>query len=199
MSVKSEAERNQIIRKYLQQQIYLEPDTIIDRTNKLRFPASGSGEVISKMVDIFHTHVLKYEFKEKMSTYFQLIEDLADELGFEAQPAKDHFSSRMDNLKESEVKDESLYMMMCLSGIIETFQNKVVRRLILRLKRKSSDNLSQNVDKNLDILLQRADSSFSLLINIEIVKEMSRLVGVHMEPIITDHLENQIIKSLHSN
>ncbi|MHA2328820.1 MAG: hypothetical protein ACXACR_09910 [Candidatus Hodarchaeales archaeon] len=185
-----------VCRKYLEQQIYLEPDTIIDRMNTVKFQAPGSGKVINKMVEIFCSSAEKYNFSDNLTAYLSFIEELAYELGFEQQNALDNFTKRYNEMKKGGIFDYSIYFMTVLSSIIETFQKKVVNRLSLRLQRKCKSKKKEEVSKNLHTLSQTSNTTLSLLINIEIMKEMGRLIGVQMTPILTDSYEKELISVL---
>lgn len=191
-----EMPRKLVCKEYLSQQIYIEPDTIIDRMNTIKFHAPGSGEVINEMLRIFCFHAEKYQFAEELSPYIAFIEDLADELGFESQAAVTHFLKRYNDMQKGKIFDQSIYFMTVLSSIIESFQQKVVNRLSLRLKRKATQRSNKKVGDKLEALFQTANSTFGLLVNIEILKEMGRLIGVEMNPILTDSLEKELISSL---
>jgi len=196
MSDPPEMPRKLVCKEYLSQQIYIEPDTIIDRMNTVKFHAPGSGEVINEIIRIFCFHAEKYQFAEELSPYIAFIEDLADELGFESQGAVTHFLKRYNDMQKGRILDQSIYFMTVLSSIIESFQQKVVNRLSLRLKRKITQRSNKKVGDKLEALFQTANSTFGLLVNIEILKEMGRLIGVEMDPILTDSLEEQLISSL---
>ena len=148
------------------------------------------------MVDIFHSFLIKYKFEVKPDPYLNLIDELADELGFESQTAIDHFNTQISKLDEKEKINPSTYLTLCIRGIIETFQQKIIRRLSLRLNRKVL-NQNKNIELNkFENLIKQADSSLGLLINIEIIKEMSRIVCIPIKPLITDHLESKIINKI---
>lgn len=191
-----ELSKELVCREYLSQQVYIEPDTIIDRMNTVKFHAPGSGKVIDEMLRIFCSYAEKYQFGGELAPYIAFIEDLAAELGFESQDAKNHFIKRYRDMQKGKVFDQSVYFMTVLSSIIESFQKKVVNRLSLRLKRKIRLKKDQKVVNNLEVLFQTSNSTFSLLVNIEILKEMGRLIGVQMEPIMTDSFEKELISVL---
>lgn len=185
-----------VIQKYLEQQIYSGNDTIIDRTNTVKFRVPGSGAVINNMVEIFSSYAEKYQFKDAESSYIAFIKELAEELGFEQQLAIDRFHRQYKEMKAGKIFDQSIYFMTAISSIIESFQNKVVKRLSFRLKRKFPSKNDITVLKSLETLAQTSNLTYSLFINIEILKEMSRLVGVQMEPIMTDKLQQELINKL---
>jgi hypothetical protein len=190
--------KKHVCREYLQQQIYIEPDIIIDRMNTVKFHAPGSGKIIDEMLNSFCNFAEKYQFTDDLTPYLAFIEDLAEELGFESQDAKEHFSKSYLDMQKSNIFDHSIYFMAVLSSIIESFQKKVISRLSLRLKRKLAKRGSKNNDKKLETLFQTANSTFGLLVNIEILKEMGRLIGVAMDPIMTDSFEEELISVLES-
>jgi hypothetical protein len=185
-----------VIQKYLEQQIYSGNDTIIDRTNTVKFRVPRSGAVINNMVEIFYSYAEKYHFKDTESSYIAFIKELAEELGFEQQLAIDRFHRQYKEMKTGKIFDHSIYFMTAISSIIESFQNKVVKRLSFRLKRKFPTKDDITVLKSLETLAQTSNLTYSLFINIEILKEMSRLVGVQMEPIMTDKLQQELINEL---
>ncbi len=187
-----------VCREYLQQQIYVDPDTIIDRMNTVKFHAPGSGKIISEMLNIFCTFAEKYQFADDPSPYLLFIEDLAEQLGFESQDAIDHFNKRYLDMQKGKILDHSIYFMTVLSSIIESFQKKVISRLSLRLKRKLAQRGCENIDNKLEKLFQTSNSTFGLLVNIEILKEMGRLIGVEMDPIMTDSYEKELISVIES-
>jgi len=196
MDLNIENIRNRVIREYIAKNIYQDPDIITDRTNVVKFEAPGSGEVINRMVDIFHTFLIKYKFEGNPEPYINLISELAEELGFESRIAVDYFYSQISLLDENESINPTTYLLLCIGGIIETFQQKIIRRLSLRLNRKV---MKQNKDIKLnkfESLIQKADASLGLLINIEIIKEMSRIACIPIKPLITDHLESQVINKI---
>ncbi len=196
MTPPSELQKELIIKEYAEQQIYLEPDIIIDRTNQVKIHAEGSGKVIKKMINIFSNHASKYKFKDKQQPYVSFIKELAEELAFEEQNGIDHFLSRYNEMRKGEVFDHSIYFMTCIGSVVETFQTKIVKRLSLRLKRKIPHKKESEILQNLESLSQTSNSTFSLLINIEILKEMSRLFGTSMKPIMTDSLEKKLVSLL---
>ncbi|MFW9902892.1 MAG: hypothetical protein ACFFFH_01050 [Candidatus Thorarchaeota archaeon] len=185
-----------VCREYLQQQIYIDPDTIIDRMNTVKFHAPGSGKIIDEMLNIFCKFAEKYQFVNDSAPYLAFIEDLAEQLGFESQEAIDQFNERYLDMQKGEIFDHTIYFMTVLSSIIESFQKKVISRLSLRLKRKLVKKGSENIDEKLEKLFQTANSTFGLLVNIEILKEMGRLIGVEMDPIMTDSFEKELISVL---
>lgn len=185
-----------VCREYLQQQIYIDPDTIIDRMNTVKFHAPGSGKIIDEMLSIFCKFAEKYQFANDSAPYLAFIEDLAEQLGFESQDAIDHFNKRYKDMQKGKIFDNSIYFMTVLSSVIESFQKKVVSRLSLRLKRKLAKRGITNTDERLEKLFQMANSTFGLLVNIEILKEMGRLIGVEMDPIMTDSLEKELMSIL---
>ena len=185
-----------VCREYLQQQIYIDPDTIIDRMNTVKFHAPGSGKIIDEMLSIFCKFAEKYHFANDSAPYLAFIEDLAEQLGFESQDAIDHFNKRYKDMQKGKIFDNSIYFMTVLSSVIESFQKKVVSRLSLRLKRKLAKRGITNTDERLEKLFQMANSTFGLLVNIEILKEMGRLIGVEMDPIMTDSLEKELMSIL---
>ena len=187
-----------VCREYLQQQIYVDPDTIIDRMNTIKFHAPGSGKIIDEMINIFCTFAEKYQFADDSSPYLSFIEDLAEQLGFESQDAIDHFNRRYLDMQKGEIFDHSIYFLTVLSSTIESFQKKVISRLSLRLKRKLAKRGGKNINKKLETLFQTSNSTFGLLVNIEILKEMGRLIGVEMDPIMTDSFEKELIFVLES-
>ncbi len=187
-----------VCREYLQQQIYVDPDTIIDRMNTIKFHAPGSGKIIDEMITIFCTFAEKYQFADDSSPYLSFIEDLAEQLGFESQDAIDHFNRRYLDMQKGEIFDHSIYFLTVLSSTIESFQKKVISRLSLRLKRKLAKRGGKNINKKLETLFQTSNSTFGLLVNIEILKEMGRLIGVEMDPIMTDSFEKELISVLES-
>ncbi len=194
MATPPELPKELVCREYLSQQVYIEPDTIIDRMNTVKFHAPGSGKVINEMLRIFCSYAEKYQFAAEKSPYLRFIDDLAEELGFESQDATNHFIKRYRDMQKGRVFDQSIYFMTVLSSIIESFQKKVVNRLSLRLKRKIAQKSDKKVTNKLEALFQ--NSTFSLLVNIEILKEMGRLIGVEMDPIMTDSFENELISVL---
>lgn len=193
-----EIPRKLVCREFLQQQIYIEPDTIVDRMNTVKFHAPGSGKVINEMLNIFCQFAENYHFANEKAPYIAFIGDLAEQLGFESQDAIDHFNKRYLDMRKGKVFDQSIYFMTVLSSIIESFQKKVISRLSLRLKRKLIKRGNSNPDEKLGILFQTANSTFGLLVNIEILKEMGRLIGVEMDPIMTDSFEEELISVLES-
>ncbi|MFX0013763.1 MAG: hypothetical protein ACFFB2_03280 [Promethearchaeota archaeon] len=194
----SEIPRELVCKEYLEQQIYIEPDIIIDRMNTRRFYAPGSGKVIERMLNKMCKYAERYHFRNELPPYIAFIKDLAEELGFESQDAEDHFVKRFKDMKKGKISDESIYFMTVLSSIIESFHNKVVMRLSLRLKRKITKKNQITSEKKLKMLFQSSNSTFSLLVNIEIIKEMARLIGVEMQPIMTDTFEQEIVSLLES-
>ena len=78
----------------------------------------------------------------------------------------------------------------------ESFQKKVINRLSLRLKRKLAQRGGRKINKKLETLFQTSNSTFGLLVNIEILKEMGRLIGVEMDPIMTDSFQTELISIL---
>ena len=190
--------RKLVCREFLQQQIYIDPDIIIDRMNTVKFHAPGSGKVINEMLNIFCQFAENYHFANEIAPYLAFIEDLAEQLGLESQDAIDHFNRRYKEMQKGKVFDQSIYFMTVLSSIIESFQKKVINRLSLRLKRKLVRRGNKNPDEKLGNLFQTANSTFGLLVNIEILKEMGRLIGVEMDPIITDSFEEELISVLES-
>ncbi|MHA2245819.1 MAG: hypothetical protein ACXADY_12710 [Candidatus Hodarchaeales archaeon] len=185
-----------VCREYLQQQIYVDPDTIIDRMNTVKLHAPGSGKIIDEMLNTFCIFAEKYQFADDASPYLSFIEDLAEQLGFESQDAIDHFNKRFNDMQKGKVFDQSIYFMTVLSSIIESFQKKVISRLSLRLKRNLAQRGVININEKLETLFQTSNSTFGLLVNIEILKEMSRLIGVEMEPIMTDSFHTELISVL---
>ena len=101
-------------------------------------------------------------------------------------------------MQKGKIFDHSIYFMTVLSSIIESFQKKVISRLLLRLKRNLVKRGSNDVDEKLEKLFQISNSTFGLLVNIEILKEMGRLIGVEMDPIMTDSFEKELISVLES-
>ncbi|MFX1506102.1 MAG: hypothetical protein ACFFDC_08300 [Promethearchaeota archaeon] len=192
----SDIPRKLVCREYLQQQIYIDPDTIIDRMNTVKYHAPGSGKIINEMLNIFCKFAEKYQFANETAPYLAFIEDLAEQLGFESQDAIDHFNKRYLDMQKGEIFDYSIYFMSVLSSIIESFQKKVISRLSLKLKRKLTQRGIRNIDERLEKLFQTANSTFGLLVNIEILKEMGRLIGVEMDPIMTDSFEEELISTL---
>jgi len=190
--------RKLVCREFLQQQIYIDPDIIIDRMNTVKYHAPGSGKVINEMLDIFCQFAENYHFENDIAPYLAFIGDLAEQLGFESQDAIDHFNKRYIDMQKGKVFDQSIYFMTVLSSIIESFQKKVISRLSLRLKRKLVKRGNSNPDENLGKLFQTANSTFGILVNIEILKEMGRLIGVEMDPIMTDSIEEELISVLES-
>lgn len=199
MDLNVENIRNRIIREYITKNIYQDPDTITDRTSKVKFNVPGSGEVINRIVDIFCTFLIKYEYEANTEPYILLINELAEELGFESQIAVEYFYSQIGLLDENEISNRPTYLLLCIGGIVETFQQKIIRRLSLRLNRKAM-NQNKDIKRNcLESLIKQADTSLGLLINIEIIKEMSRIVCFPIKPLITDHLESQVINKIITN
>ncbi|MFX0051783.1 MAG: hypothetical protein ACFFAJ_00390 [Candidatus Hodarchaeota archaeon] len=196
MNKPSDISKKLVIQKYLEQQIYSGNDTIIDRTNTVKYHVPKSGEVISNMIELFCTYAKKYDFKNSESSYISFIKELAEELGFEEQLAVNRFHRQYKEMKAGKIYDQSIYFMTAISSIIESFQNKVVQRLSFRLKRKFPMKDNTTVLKSLETFSQTSNLTYSLLINIEILKEMSRLVGVQMEPIMTDELQQKLVNEL---
>ncbi|MFX1282854.1 MAG: hypothetical protein ACFFB5_04330 [Promethearchaeota archaeon] len=196
MSNHPEISKKLVCKEYLRQQIYVDPDIIIDRMNTIKFQAPGSGKVINEMIRIFCFHAEKYKFKTEPAPYIAFIEDLAEELGFESQIAVTHFLKRYKDMQKGKVFDQSIYFMTVLSSIIESFQNKVISRLSLRLKRKYTKKTNKEIGDKFEVLFQSSNSTFGLLVNIEILKEMGRLIGVEMDPIMTDSFEEELITVL---
>ncbi|UCE13461.1 MAG: hypothetical protein JSV04_14920 [Candidatus Heimdallarchaeota archaeon] len=196
MTIPPKIPKEIVCREYLEQQIYVDPDIIIDRMNTVQFHAPGSGKVIDEMLRIFCSYAEKYQFEDDPAPYIAFIEDLAEELGFESQDAVTHFTRRYNDMKKGRIFDQSIYFMTVLSSIIESFQKKVVSRLSLRLKRKISLKKDISFVSKLEALFQTSNSTFSLMVNIEILKEMGRLIGVEMDPILTDSFEKEIISVL---
>ncbi|MFX0123476.1 MAG: hypothetical protein ACFFAE_07525 [Candidatus Hodarchaeota archaeon] len=194
----AEIPKKLVCREYLQQQIYIDPDTIIDRMNTVKFHAPGSGKIIDEMLNVFCSFAEKYQFVDDASPYLSFIEDLAEQLGFESKDAIEHFNKRYKDMQKGKIFDHSIYFMTVLSSIIESFQKKVISRLSLRLKRKLAKRGSRNINEKIEMLFQTANSTFGLLVNIEILKEMGRLIGVEMDPIMTDSFEKELISVLES-
>ena len=128
----SDVPRKLVCREFLQQQIYVDPDIIIDRMNTVKFHAPGSGKIINEMLNIFCRFAENYHFANEITPYLAFIEDLAEQLGFKSQDAIDHFNKRYLDMQKGEVFDQSIYFMTVLSSIIESFQKKVVIRLMLK-------------------------------------------------------------------
>ena len=162
--------------------------------NSVKFKAPGSGNVIQSMISLFTSYASKYEFGDSEVTYQKFIEELTEELGVERNIAVRHFQSRFDGLQKGKVEDPSFYFMMAISSILESFQSKIVLRLSLRLKRKFPSKTKKEILEYIEMLAQTSNRTFSLLINIEILKEMSRLTGVSMKPILTDEIEIELLR-----
>jgi hypothetical protein len=188
-----------VIKKYLEQQVYSDDDIITDRTNTVKLKVPGSGDVINSMVRVFYSYVEKFSFDETNYSdriYIEFIKGLAEELGFEEKIAVNHFRARYLEMQKGEISDNSIFFMTAISSIIESFQQKVIKRLTLRLKRKIPSKNEEELQQSLEKLVQTSNTTFSLLINIEILKEMSRLLGVPIEPVITEKYQQEIISIL---
>ena len=103
-----------VCREYLQQQIYIDQDIIIDRMNTVKFHAPGAGKIIDEMLNIFCKFAEKYQFANDLAPYLAFIEDLAEQLGFESQDAIDHFNKRYQDMQKGEIFDNSIYFMTVL-------------------------------------------------------------------------------------
>ena len=85
--------------------------------------------------------------------------------------------------------EKTILMMTICSTVIETFQSKFIRRYSIRLQNKMP-NINE---EKLQHLFEYDTPIFSLIINIEVVKDLARVFGIEIEPVDIFDLEDELI------
>ena len=129
----------------------------------------------------------------------KFISQMTDFLGVETEPALEMLEERLTALKrDMHVEDPTISFNTTLSCLLESFHQKVMKRLFLKLQYfKNLVHLDRSVIRErLDLLSQYSDDDLSLAINLEILKEMSRNLGHQLEGVDDRPLHREIANKI---
>ncbi|MHA1215241.1 MAG: hypothetical protein ACTSR2_09525 [Candidatus Hodarchaeales archaeon] len=153
--------------------------------------SSDLTEIINKILELIQTITSRFKLDDDIETYYKLISAIAEELDFEVQHAVNLFNSCIaENSKNT-------YFNCCIDAVLETFRRKMTRRLFLRLTRKTKEIDTKKVMSKLEYLNKNSNQELMKLLNIEILKEISRIICVPLNAQVeTESLEKNVLRRL---
>ncbi|MFW9996057.1 MAG: hypothetical protein ACFFD4_28715 [Candidatus Odinarchaeota archaeon] len=193
----STADRRGLIFAYVAQQFWKPPDTLINRYNTKQLTVKGSEKVIESIVDIILQHSEKCAVGTAKKPYLQFIERMTEFLGVETPPAVKSLDERLTELRnDMQVENPEIYFHTALSCLLESFHKKIITRYTIQMKNLGIELKRSTIEKRLNLLSQFTDDEFSLVLNLEILKEMSRNVGKPLEGLDDSQLHRNIANKI---
>ncbi|MHA2294740.1 MAG: hypothetical protein ACXAEU_12465 [Candidatus Hodarchaeales archaeon] len=187
-----EKHRRDIIFAYVAQQFWKPPNTLINRYDTKQLTVKGSSKVIDGIVDVILQNSEECAIDTEKKPYLEFIEKMTDFLGVETEPSRKMLDERLTDMKKNQVELPEIFFHTSLGCLLESFHQKIITRYTLRLQHLGLEIKPSTISKRLNLLSQYADADFSLVLNLEILKEMSRNVGHPLEGIDDSQLHRDI-------
>jgi hypothetical protein len=186
----------EIVNYIMSQQFFQEPHFIIDRRASKKIKISNCGQVIEKLVSIVRDNIEPYEKGEDE----EFIAQLASKFNIRAKEIFERYEHKMNNLEDIQKQDKNFKLMVALSVIIEYFQKRTVESIHKLLRDDLKDKFPNNCfKKSLDLLHQKADSDFSLLLNIGVLMKYAKITKVEISSKYFDKKLKMVSKKILSN
>ncbi len=182
-----------IVNYIMSQQFFQEPHFIIDRRASKKIKIQNSGQVIERLVVIVKENIDPYERGEDE----EFIAQLASKFNIRAKEIFERYEHKMNNLEDIQKQDKNFKLMIALSVIIEYFQKRTVESIHKQLRSDLKEKFVNNsFKKSLDLLHQRADEDFSLLLNIGVLMKYAKVTKIDISPKYFDKRLKVVSKKL---
>lgn len=176
-----------VIKQYIGQ--FAQDDYIYDRLLKRKVHINNLHKLLNFFTDFLAEKVSAIKFDKSINPYRIFLKNLSVELGIDELKIQSRFENKYHELEKGEMLEKSILMMTLCSTVIETFQLKFIRRYSIRLQNKIP-NINE---EKLQHLFEYDTSIFSLIINIEVVKDLARVFGIEIQPVDIIKLEEELI------